>query len=336
MKTKSLVLMAVALGCGLVAMLGVKQHLSNKNAAPVETVDVLVASVDIGPNVWVDESNTEFKPYPVDALVEGAITERSMSDERPLKTSVFAGEFIIERKLGEKGTRGIACQIPAGMRVVSLKVDATTSHSGLLMAGNHVDVLCTFKKKTQNGTSVPQTETVLNFIEVFATDNVSKAKAREGGEILSKNISLLVNEEQSKMFLAAQQVGTVHLALRSGSDTADPQQQLGTWLPGYNEPDDEADNEEDIKVALLDELSNTNTPVVTAEEEEPAVEEEETEEFVVKKKAVPTWDIVIFEGDDKRVETVELPIEPDPTPAERLLNTIRENGAIPGLINSYF
>ena len=157
MKTKSLVLMAVALGCGLVAMLGVKQHLSNKNAAPVETVDVLVASIDIEPNEWLDESNTEFKPFPVDAVVEGAITERAMADERPLMTSVFAGEFIIERKLGEKGVRGAAGQIPAGMRLVSLKVDATTSHSGLMMAGNHVDVLCTFDKKTPEGTTAYQT-----------------------------------------------------------------------------------------------------------------------------------------------------------------------------------
>ena len=47
MKTKSMVLLAMALGCGLVAMLGVQQILSGEQKVK-DTVPVLVAKQEIG------------------------------------------------------------------------------------------------------------------------------------------------------------------------------------------------------------------------------------------------------------------------------------------------
>ena len=49
MKMKSLVLLAMAIGCGLVAMLGVRQVLSGDKGPAVETAKVLVAVTNIMP-----------------------------------------------------------------------------------------------------------------------------------------------------------------------------------------------------------------------------------------------------------------------------------------------
>ncbi len=52
MKNQSLVLLAVAVGCGLVAMLGVKKVISQKPAEAAETVQVLkMRSVPLGPGI---------------------------------------------------------------------------------------------------------------------------------------------------------------------------------------------------------------------------------------------------------------------------------------------
>ena len=55
MKMKSLVLLAMAIGCGLVAMLGVQQVLSGDKRPQVETGKVLVAATSIMPGRPLDD-----------------------------------------------------------------------------------------------------------------------------------------------------------------------------------------------------------------------------------------------------------------------------------------
>ena len=51
MKSKSLVLLAVAAGCGLVAMLGVQQMLSGSKQPAQVKIRILIAKADIDPGV---------------------------------------------------------------------------------------------------------------------------------------------------------------------------------------------------------------------------------------------------------------------------------------------
>ena len=60
MKMKSLVLLAMAIGCGFVAMLGVRQVLSG-DKKPVETAKVLEAVTNIMPGVPLDDTNVVLK-----------------------------------------------------------------------------------------------------------------------------------------------------------------------------------------------------------------------------------------------------------------------------------
>ncbi len=56
MKTKSLVLLAMALICGFVAMLGVQQIMSGEKAPKKDLVSVLVAKQEIEPGVRLEPS----------------------------------------------------------------------------------------------------------------------------------------------------------------------------------------------------------------------------------------------------------------------------------------
>ena len=96
--------------------------------------------------------------------------------------------------------------VPAGMRVVTVRVDEMTTHSGMLSPGNRVDVMLTYLERTDEG-SVGRTRTVLQDIEIFALGRPFD------GETL--NVSLLVTPQHGRVLLLAQKKGTIHLALRS-------------------------------------------------------------------------------------------------------------------------
>jgi pilus assembly protein CpaB len=303
MKTKSLLLMCVAVGCGLVSMLGVKQFMNNNKSQSSETIDVLVATQSIASGVVLDDTNTEFKAYPVESLVEGVVTDREQVVELALKTSVYPGDFILEQKLGNKGDIGVASQIPPGMRLLSLKVDATTSHSGMMLSGHRVDVMCTYKVRSRKGMK-SETKTVLQFIEVFATDNNHDVGTTDMQQASSKNVTLLMTPEEATKFLQAKDManGNLHLALRSNSDTdhTDSAELDDSWL--FASADDE-----EVETPKVPEAQES---IVDQLQDELAPEGEQLAMVDPKSNAVAEmWQIEIFEGESRRIESVALPIE---------------------------
>ena len=74
MKTKSLVLLAMALGCGFVAMLGVQQIMSGEKEKPKDLVSVLIARQEIEPGVRLETSQVSFENLPREAVPAGAVS----------------------------------------------------------------------------------------------------------------------------------------------------------------------------------------------------------------------------------------------------------------------
>ena len=138
MKMKSLVLLAMAIGCGLVAMLGVRQVLSGDKGAATETEKVLVAVTNIMPGQPLDDTNVAFKEWPKDRLPQGAVTSQEQYIERSLRVAVVPNEVIMVAKLNEKGVFGGSSEIPAGLRVATVPVTATKTHSGLILRFRHL------------------------------------------------------------------------------------------------------------------------------------------------------------------------------------------------------
>ena len=145
MKMKSLMLLAVAVGCGLVAMLGVQQVLSGDRGDHVEKVRVLVARTEIDPGVPLDQDNVVFRDVPKEAVPENPVSKLEEYEERALTARVYANQVICVPQLGEKGVFGFTIDIPQGMRVITIPVNATTAHSGLMKPGDRVDVIATFQ-----------------------------------------------------------------------------------------------------------------------------------------------------------------------------------------------
>lgn len=242
MKPKALMLLAVAVGCGLVAMLGVQQAMqgSQGKAAPVETVKVLVALKDIRPGERLSEELVVFKELPVTSLAvfkADLIRDPKEYDNRALTVSAAIDEPIRKSKLGEPGIFGASGMIPPGKRVVTITANDTQTHAGMLRPGDKVDLAVNYK--TKNGSNV--TKVLLEFIEVFATENktLSTAQSETGKEEKrAKSISLLVTPEQFTYVQVAQAKGQISLSLR-------------------NPDDDELTNQNGLNSSVLDELQGS-------------------------------------------------------------------------------
>lgn len=222
MRAKPMLLLAVALGCGLVAMLGVQQVMSSPQAEEKEgpeMIKVMVATKDIDRFGLLDDSNTEFKEVFAKDAPEGTITSRADVENFAIRYGAVKGDYILKSKLTDKNHKP-SKEIPDGMRVVTVSVNQTKTHSGLLRPGDHVDVVLTYKFNGPSREAIQRTVTLLQDVEVFASDNVRRStfKNEDGSEIKAKNVSLLASPEHANMLMLAESRGQLTLSLRKEGD----------------------------------------------------------------------------------------------------------------------
>ncbi len=220
MKPKTVMLLAVAVGCGLVAMLGVQQAINAKpKTAEVEKTRVLVALENIDPGFPLTPEMVEFRLLPKAGLPADAVTSEEQYEERSLNFPVAADDVIRTSKLSEPGVSGRSLTIPPGSRVVGISVDDTQTQTGMLKPGDLVDVYVTYETRQQNrGQAMTQVKTLLEAITVFATDNQTQNQASSTQESRTKVVSLLVDPEQASYLTLAQRKGKLTLVWRNPTD----------------------------------------------------------------------------------------------------------------------
>ncbi|MFO0804335.1 MAG: Flp pilus assembly protein CpaB [Gemmataceae bacterium] len=139
MKQKNIVLMVVAVGCGLVAAFLTSQ-MSAKPAA-VEKVDVIVAAKDltVGTSYTKEDLKNVLKRKSVakDAVPSGIIEAEEELLEKRLSRTIRAEEMINKADL----SKGVFVSIPPGMAMVSLPINLQNSVHGFVLPGSKVDVI---------------------------------------------------------------------------------------------------------------------------------------------------------------------------------------------------
>lgn len=314
MKPRTLVLLAVAGGCGLVSMLGVQQVMT---AAPakvkVQTTKVLVALDNIETGIQLSESNTSFKAMPLSSIPEDAVTSKDEILERAAKVPFMSGDVIRKSKLTEKGEWGKSVGIPPGMRVIGIPVDDSHTISGLIRPGDRVDVLVTYQARgKRGGVPVSKTKTLLEYVEVFGMDDqtASNLDGKSKG-VRAKIASLIVTPEQAGYVILAQRKGTLNLSWRRRSDdelaqTKAVDEKLMEELEGTVGVHDNGlgDN--------YDEEYGYNAEVGMAEQvQDPRqfLQETTSEVPTAEVPSVPTWTVEIYSGNNVVPQQFELPEE---------------------------
>jgi len=228
MRPKSLILIIIALGCGLVASIGISQVLEQQSAQPVPQVEmenIFVALEDIDINEPIKPEMIKLEPWPSDKIPEGAIRELENIEERRPRSRLFAGEVILEGKLfGSDEDNGASKLIPKGYRVHSIRVTAESAVGGLILPGDRVDVLVYLQVKNQNNPSQRKqlTRTILTNCRVFAVnEQIHRETDSQGNSIQAKTVSLLVTPKQVEILVLASRLGSLSLSLRSPDETGD-------------------------------------------------------------------------------------------------------------------
>ena len=220
MRPKSLLLLALALGCGLVASIGIDQYLSARSDGPQVaeegSVLVLVAAADIRQGAIVAEDHVALEQWPEDRIPNGAITDPATAIGRSVKQKVYKGEPLLQLKLAEPGARALAGLIPSGMRAFTVKVDPQTGVAGFVAPNDHVDVVLTLARSS--AINEPLARTILRNVLVWAVDQTIDKDVDDPDATPAQVITLLVEPQQVNTLALASGLGSLRLTLRNHVD----------------------------------------------------------------------------------------------------------------------
>lgn len=219
MKMKSLILIFIALGCGLVATIGISQVMernSGGGGAAIKMEQILVAKADIDIGAVLDANSVQLEEWPANKVPEGAVRALEEVTGKYPQARFYKGEPILQAKISDKN-RNVATGIPDGYRTSTIKVDEDTVMEGI-GPGDRVDVMVFLRK----GEGILQTGVypILKNVRVFSkgaeTERVVDAKSGQASR--ARTISLLVKLAQAQEVALASQMGKISLALRNPKD----------------------------------------------------------------------------------------------------------------------
>jgi len=209
---KSLILIFIALGCGLVASIGISQVMNRDTSGGLEMEQILVALADIDIGTKLDAQNVKLEDWPKAKIPDGAV--RRLEDVKGKFANVrfFKGEPLHINKISDQ-LKNIAVQVPNGYRAMPVKVDEDTVIKAI-SPGDRVDVMVFLRR---NGQDIPETGafTILKNVRVFAINtNTERAQDAKGESSSFKTVSLLVKPDHARELVVAAQMGKIMLTLR--------------------------------------------------------------------------------------------------------------------------
>jgi pilus assembly protein CpaB len=220
MKMKSLILILIALGCGLVASIGISQVMERGGGAKIEMEQILVAkdAIDIGDKF--DATLVQLEEWPKIKIPEGATRKIEDVQNKYATFRFVKGEPILQAKISDK-PGGVGEIIPAGYRVTPIKVDEDTVMEAIT-PGDTVDVNV-FLEAGRGSIAKTGVFTILRNVRVFSKGSQTERVAgSDGKEVKARTVSLLVKPEQARELFLAYKLGKISLALRPPGATDDP------------------------------------------------------------------------------------------------------------------
>ncbi|MBX9776254.1 MAG: Flp pilus assembly protein CpaB [Xanthobacteraceae bacterium] len=233
MKPARIVVLLVALAAGGIAALLAGRsdrpaQIVQAPVAPLQTVDVLVASGDIGLGQPISAANLRWQTWPAEAASNGQFVTRNDKPDAMnqvagsiARSPFFSGEPIREARLIKgQGSGYMAAILPAGMRAISTDVTPETGAAGFILPNDRVDVILSRRDKEAEkaaGVEVHTSETILSNVRVLAIDQTVEEK---GGQrvVVGRTVTLELTQPQAERLVMSRTQGQLSLALRSLAD----------------------------------------------------------------------------------------------------------------------
>jgi len=208
----------------------------DKEVAQGDSLEVMLASKDLVAGDTLDETRIKWVKYPKERIYEGLVTRELNIDKDDqglvtgkLKRAMRSGEPITQSAMvSDSDASLVAAQLEPGMRAVGVKVTAESSAGGFIMAGDHVDVLLSYKVKVDKKSSKAQmasgfveknaSETLLDNVRVIAIDQNTE---KNDNAKVGRTATLSVSPKQAEILLLATEMGELSLTLRGLNDASE-------------------------------------------------------------------------------------------------------------------
>lgn len=211
---------------------------------------VLVADKELNPGDFIDASAVRWQETdkPVSRsfyFVNGQDNETQLfgaTVRKPVANGTALNSNIVVRP-NEPGF--ISAVLRKGMRAISIPTNAVASNSGLVNAGDRVDIILSLRRDDQPeptnsdpASTIPRlaAQTIVNDLRVLALNNEtdsnadvrprqhvdgqepnnSNTRVRQG---LYQTVTVEVTPEQAEVLAVAKEIGLLHLSLRSTEDS---------------------------------------------------------------------------------------------------------------------
>jgi len=189
---------------------------------------VLVAKKALPVGTIIDADSFTYQPWPKELMQEAYYVEGT-PDSAPgtlmgqvVRFPITAGQPVTRGSLVGPEDRGfLAAALSAGMRAVTVPVNASTGVAGFVFPGDHVDLMLTQQVDGGgDGPALKVTETIVRNVRVLATDQRITDKDKDGKiEVRTfANVTFEVTPKIAEKIAVAQSLGTLSLSLRSIAD----------------------------------------------------------------------------------------------------------------------
>jgi pilus assembly protein CpaB len=225
MSLRAIIVVVLALICGGMAVLGVRQLAGSANGnVPPETTAIVTAKQEIARGTVVSADMLTTQAWPKELAPSNALPAIEECVGRASLAPILVGEPILEGKLASKDSgRGLAALVPKGMRAYTIQTSRDASNvAGFVLPGNRVDVLLTLTGCAQDETGGGSTVTLLQAVEILAVAQRLDAPADNKVDPKEmRSVTLLVTPDQAAVLDLGQNMGKLTLSLRNPEDLVD-------------------------------------------------------------------------------------------------------------------
>jgi pilus assembly protein CpaB len=218
MKSKTLILVIVAVGCGLGASYMTSRLLAERGdnkQAEEEKIKVLVAKKNVPQGTFIKNPDEWFieKEFGESDAPKKAVRTFDEVKDRVLNKPLSAEQWVIADDLLRKDQAGLQAVLPKGMRAMAIKVNVDTVVAGFVQPNSRVDVINTVGGNDKDSFS----RTILQNMLILAIDSID-TRDLEKKAIVSSTVTLAVTPDEAQALSMALKMGELRLVLRPPGD----------------------------------------------------------------------------------------------------------------------